>query len=94
MSAPTRTVSDSEANTLQPLYDTTRSVGQPLRMHVGLRIGVLISDESMRVYAPTPLLIEPGSKQDERPNAVLVGRATDDILSELGFGLRKSKIRR
>ncbi len=86
VSADTYRLGYGEASTLQSLYDATRSAGQPLRMHAGLRIGVLISDDTMMVYAPTPLLIEAGSKQDERPNAVLVGMPTDEVLRELGLG--------
>jgi hypothetical protein len=40
----------------------------------------------MMVYAPTPLLIEAGSQQENRPNAVIVGPPPLSVLREMGFG--------
>ena len=34
----------------------------------GLRVGLLVSDETTLIYSPTPLLIEAGSRQPERPS--------------------------
>lgn len=44
-----------------------------IRYQPGLRIGVLIVDEQMLVYAPTPLLIEAGSSREDQPNAIVIG---------------------
>lgn len=43
-----------------------------LRQQPGVRIGLLISDEQTLIYAPTPHLIEAGSTQPEKPNAILL----------------------
>jgi hypothetical protein len=50
------------------------------------QIGLVISDDLMMVYAPTPLLIEAGSQQENRPNAVIVGPPPLPVLREMGFG--------
>lgn len=44
----------------------------PIRFQPGVRIGVLMSDEQMWVYTPTPLLIEAGSERFDQPNAMLL----------------------
>jgi hypothetical protein len=36
----------------------------------GIRIGLFIADDLTLVYSPTPLLIEAGSKQPDKPNAI------------------------
>lgn len=44
-----------------------------IRYQAGLRVGVLIRDEELLVYAPTPLLIEAGGSRADQPNAILLG---------------------
>lgn len=47
-----------------------------LRSQPGLRVGVLVSDDDLLVYAPTPLLIEAGDKSARKPNAINLGAAS------------------
>jgi len=51
------------------------AVGQmlPIRYQPGLRLGVLVADDQIAVYAPTPLLIEAGSDRADQPNAITLG---------------------
>lgn len=53
------------------------ATGQMLavRYQPGLRLGVLICDEEIAVYSPTPLLIEAGSARADQPNAINLGVA-------------------
>ena len=44
-----------------------------VRNQPGLRVGMLASDDDIWVYAPTPRLIEAGSMEQEKPNAVALG---------------------
>lgn len=44
----------------------------PIRYQPGVRIGVLMCDEQMWVYTPTPLLIEAGATRSDQPNALLL----------------------
>lgn len=56
-----------------------------LRKQAGVRIGVVISDETMMVYSPVSKNIEAGSNSVEKPNAiVLSGGAADRIATAAG----------
>lgn len=48
----------------------------PIRYQPGVRIGVLMCDEQMWVYTPTPLLIEAGAACSDQPNALLLTAPT------------------
>lgn len=52
----------------------------------GIRIGLLIVDDMAFVYSPTPLLIEAGSTQPERPNAIKLGGVPEPVAREVGLG--------
>lgn len=43
-----------------------------LNHHPGIRIGLVITDDATLIYSPTPLLIEAGSQQPSKPNAVVL----------------------
>jgi len=72
----------------------------PLRYQEGLRVGVLISDEEVIAYAPTPLLIEAGttSNGQSQSNAIILGSnplkeilsacAEDTLLTQAEIGNR------
>lgn len=49
--------------------------GSLLLHQPGIRIGLLIADDLTLVYSPTPLLIEGGSKQADKPNAIRLDTA-------------------
>jgi hypothetical protein len=58
-----------------------------LRHQPGIRIGILIADDKMLIYAPTPQLIEAGSTSAEKPNAVLLdGQDVSPIAKAAGAG--------
>ena len=50
-----------------------------LRKQAGVRIGLLIVDDTTLIYAPTPRLIEAGSVQPEKPNAIFLEGTPDAI---------------
>jgi len=52
----------------------------------GLRIGLLVADDTTLVYSPTPLLIEAGSKTPEHPNAIQLEALPQKIAKEIGLG--------
>src|SRR5262245_56728588 len=54
---------------LKLLQEKARALGETVGHQPGIRIGILVSDDATLVYSPTPLLIEEGSKQPDRPNA-------------------------
>lgn len=43
-----------------------------VRYQPGLRLGVLVCDDEIRIYSPTPLLIEAGATRDDNPNAIVL----------------------
>lgn len=56
-----------------------------LRSQPGLRVGVLVSDDDLLVYAPIPLLIEAGDKSAHKPNAInLCGASVGQVLDAAG----------
>jgi hypothetical protein len=75
---------DPEALTL--LEVAARRLGRALNRHRGIRIGLLIVDDSTLVYAPTPLLVEAGPRQADTPNAVLLGALPGAVSRDLGLG--------
>lgn len=75
---------DREALTL--LYGAMRKHGKPLTRHPGIRVGLLIVDDAMMVYAPTPLLIEAGQREPNAPNAISLGPPPYSVIRELGLG--------
>jgi len=59
---------------LKALQQITTDNGLELRYQAGLRVGLLIVDDEVVVYAPTPQLIEAGSEEPSKPNAISIGR--------------------
>jgi len=55
----------------------------PIRYQPGLRVGVLVVDDQISVYSPTPLLIEAGSDRADQPNAITLdaGNPLDRVLA-------------
>jgi hypothetical protein len=55
---------------LKMLHDTAERIGGRIHQQQGLRVGVVVTDETTTVYSPTPRLIEAGGKPGERQNAL------------------------
>jgi hypothetical protein len=60
---------------LDLIMEATQHAGVGVLHQPGIRIGLLIVDENTVVYSPTPLLIEAGSKQPNKPNAIFLKNA-------------------
>jgi hypothetical protein len=52
----------------------------------GIRIGLLILDESTIIFSPRPLLIEASSTQGFQPNAIWLDHVPSLIVREIGWG--------
>ena len=52
----------------------------------GVRIGLLIADDATLIYAPTPLLVEAGSRRSEHPNAIQLGTPPTELARDVGLG--------
>lgn len=64
---------------LQAVVAHARSPRFQVRFEAGLRIGLLAVDDTVLLYAPTPLLIEAGSWRTERRNAILLGEDNPSV---------------
>jgi hypothetical protein len=53
-----------------------------LRTQEGVRVGVVISDQTTMVFSPVPLLVEAGSTLIEKPNAIVLTGAAVERLAE------------
>ena len=71
---------------LKLLRECASSMQNLVCHHPGIRIGLLIADETTLVYSPTPLLIEAGSTSPERPNAILLNTPPAEVLRDMGMG--------
>ena len=52
----------------------TEAAGTRLYHQQGVRIGLLIADDTTIIYSPVPLLIEAGSPIPNKPNAIILNR--------------------
>lgn len=59
-----------DLSALQLLYNTAAEMGEQILQQQGLRVGVVITDETTTIYSPTARLIEAGGKPGERMNAL------------------------
>src|ERR1700733_2394229 len=64
---------------LRVLHETARRLGSALLLRPGIRICLLISDDTTLVFSPTPLLVEGDSSQFPRPNAIRFGQSSSGI---------------
>jgi hypothetical protein len=71
---------------LQKIRQVAAHAGSLACHHPGVRIGLLISDNTTLVFSPTPLLIEAGSNNPQRPNAILLGTPPDQLAKDVGLG--------
>jgi hypothetical protein len=55
---------------LQILQETAERLGGRIQQQPGLRVGIVVTDETTTVYSPTPRLIEAGGQSGERLNAI------------------------
>jgi hypothetical protein len=55
---------------LQILQEVAQRMGSQIHQQKGLRVGVIVTDETTTVYSPTPRLIEAGGQPGERRNAL------------------------
>lgn len=55
---------------LRMLHETAGRVGGRIQQQQGLRVGVIVTDETTTVYSPAPRLIEAGGQPGEKLNAL------------------------
>jgi|SRR5690625_537847 len=75
---------DESALTL--LEETGQEVGSLLQCQPGIRIGVIVADESVLIFAPVPELIEAGPRSPKQPTGVLLTKSIPVVDDALGVG--------
>lgn len=75
---------DFEALTL--LEQTGREVHGLLQRHPGVRIGVVVADQDVLIYAPVPELIEAGPRAEVLPTGLLIKERLPSLEAALGVG--------
>lgn len=76
-----------EIEAIDIVRDALATKGSSLQTQVGVRIGLIVADDEILVYSPTPRLIEAGSTSDTTPNAIRITKdAAIDIASACGAG--------
>jgi len=78
---------------LQILRDAGARAGTLVCQQPGVRIGLLIADDTTLIFSPTPLLIEAGSTEPNRPNAIQLGTPPPDLSRDVGLGDEPAKDR-
>ncbi|WP_194744025.1 hypothetical protein [Thermaurantiacus tibetensis] len=70
------------------IRDRMLAHGLAVRQQEGIRIGVLVTDEAMIVWSPTPRLVEAGSTSRQKPNAIRLGgtAAAQKLAEAVGAG--------
>jgi hypothetical protein len=71
---------------LKTLREAASNLGALVCHQPGVRIGLLVSDDTTIVYSPTPLLIEAGSKQPDQPNAIVLDALPKQVACDIGLG--------
>lgn len=59
----------------------------------GVRLGVLIADDTTVVYAPTPELIESSTEEPSQPNAIVLEAPPAALASDVGLGAQPTRER-
>jgi hypothetical protein len=72
---------DKDFKGMERLQEAAAKHGLQVNHHPGIRIGLVIADDATLIYSPTPELIEAGSRQPEKPNAILLQNAVPPQLA-------------
>jgi hypothetical protein len=78
-----------DAPSLQKLFATAQQFNIPLKRQPGLRIGLLMTDDNVLIWTPTPLMFE-GPRQHDEPNGmVLTPQTFKELPQAMGVDLEK-----
>lgn len=77
---------------LDLLERTGASLRSTLQRQPGIRIGVVVADQRVLVFTPTPLLIEAGPRKADAPNAIVLNAAPRELENDLGIGAAGHKV--
>lgn len=79
-----------DAPSLERLHTAVTQRGMSILRHPGIRLGVLLTDEQVLIWTPTPLMVE-APRDATAPNGLALTPQTLDALPDaLGIGLTSS----
>ena len=79
-----------DAPSLERLHSAVTQRGMSILRHPGIRLGVLLTDEQVLIWAPTPLMFE-APRDSNAPNGLALTPQTLEALPDaLGIGLTAS----
>ncbi len=70
---------------LKTVCEAAQNMQTAVRHQPGVRLGLLISDDTTLIYSPTPLLVEAEARNPERPNAIQLSSPSSEIAESVGF---------
>ena len=71
---------------LEVIQKAAAACNQAVCHQPGVRICVVVADDTTLIFTPTPLLIEGGSKEPDRPNGITLHATPKALGDELGIG--------
>jgi len=70
-----------DAPSLEKLSTAVMKRGMQIRRHAGIRLGLLLSDQEVLIWAPAPLMFE-APRDTEEPNGLILTPQTFEVLPE------------
>ncbi|MCL5950404.1 MAG: hypothetical protein M1132_01545 [Chloroflexi bacterium] len=75
-----------EFEAIQRLQTVAGELGANINRQVGIRIGLVVADERILIFSPTPFLIESTPREQSRPSAILLNSVPPAVNRDLGQG--------
>jgi hypothetical protein len=79
---------------LQQLEIVATQLGKTILHQPGIRIGLVVVDDETLIFTPTPLLIESGSPETARTNAIFLPDLPSNVANAVGLGENGDKERK
>lgn len=74
-----------EVKALSLLQSVAKKVGATVHHQKGLRIGLVVADDTTLIYSPTPLVVEAKSAEPTQPNGIRLDFVPQEVAKEVGL---------
>jgi hypothetical protein len=74
-----------EPKAFQQLEIVAKTLGTTIHHQSGIRIGLVVADDTTLIYAPTPLVVEAKSHIPTHPNGIRLRSVPAEVAKELGL---------
>jgi len=72
-------------NAIKSLHEHARNISRAIHEQPGVRIALIVADDTTLFYAPSPLLIEAGSDAKQYTNAIKLNLVPDEVSKDMGL---------